>query len=163
MFALGILRAFRPAEWLILMFGMIAPAYLLLSGLFLSDKMNLLPMLLPKIHFAVSVVKEPWYWFNISTIVILVFAGLVLWYPNSNRMVIQTRKNWVVMLVLSLLLLLGLFAFNVNNQFPEILCLVPMAAFISNYFLYTRRSILANFLVLLSLVVVAHHNLHLMR
>ncbi len=163
MFALGILRAFRPAEWLILLFGMIAPAYLLLSGLFLFDKMNLLPMLLPKIHFAVSIAKDPWYWFNLSTIVVLVIAGLILWYPNSNRMVIQTRKNWVVMLVLSLLLLLGLFAFNANNQFPEVLCLVPMAAFLSNYFLYTRRSILANFLVLVSVAAIVHHHLQLMK
>jgi hypothetical protein len=163
MFALGILRAFRPAEWLILLFGMVAPAYLLLSGLFLFDKMNLLPMFLPKVHFAVSIAKDPWYWFNLSTIVLLVIAGLILWYPNSNRMVIQTRKNWVVMLVLSLLLLLGLFAFNVNNQFPEVLCLVPMAAFVSNYFLYTRRSILANLLVLVSVAAIVHHNLQLMK
>jgi hypothetical protein len=163
MFALGILRAFRPAEWLILVFGMVAPAYLLLSGLFLSDKMNLLPMLLPKIHFTISITKEPWYWFNVSTIAVLVFAGLILWYPNSNRMVIQTRKNWVVMLVLSLLLLLGLFAFNAYNQFPEILCLIPMAAFVSNYFLYTRRSILANLLVLVSAATIVHNHLQLMK
>jgi hypothetical protein len=163
MFALGILRAFRPAEWLILVFGMVAPAYLLLSGLFLSDKMNLLPMLLPKVHFSVSIIKEPWYWFNVSTIAVLVFAGLILWYPNSNRMVIQTRKNWVVMLVLSLLLLLGLFAFNAYNQFPEILCLIPMAAFVSNYFLYTRRSILANLLVLVSAATIVHNHLQLMK
>ena len=163
MFALGILRAFRAAEWLILFFGMIAPAYLLLSGLFLFDKMNLLPMFLPKIHFAVSIAKDPWYWFNLSTIVVLVVAGLILWYPNSNRMVIQTRKNWVVMLVLSLLLLLGVFAFNANSHFTEVLCLVPMAAFLSNYFLYTRRSILANFLVLVSAAVIVHHHFQLIK
>ena len=163
MFALGILRPFKPAEWLILVIGMIAPAYLLLSGLFLFDKMNLLQTLLPKIHFAVSIIKDPWYWFNLSTIVILILAGLILWYPNSNRMVIQTRKNWVVMLILSLLSLLSLFVFSTNYQFPEILCLVPMAAFVSNYFLYTRRSILANFLVLVSIVIVVHHHLQLLK
>jgi hypothetical protein len=161
MFALGILRAFRPTEWLILLLGIIAPAYLVLSGLFLSNKMQVLPMLLPKIHFAISIIKDPWYWFSLSTIVVLVLAGLILWYPNSNRMVIQTRKNWVVMLILSLLLLLNLFAFSNNNQFPEILCLVPMAAFLSNYFLYTRRSILANLLVLVSVATIVHNHLQL--
>lgn len=163
MFALGILRAFRPTEWLILLLGIIAPAYLVLSGLFLSNYMQLLPMLLPKIQFAISITKDPWYWFNLSTIVILVVAGLILWYPNSNRMVIQTRKNWVVMLILSLLLLLNLFAFSNKNQFPEILCLVPMAAFLSNYFLYTRRSILANLLVLVSVASIVHHHLQLVK
>jgi hypothetical protein len=163
LFALGILRAFKPAEWLILLLGVIAPVYLLLSGLFLFDKMNFVPLFLPKIQFVITLVKEPWYWFNLSVIFIFVLAGLISWFPNSNRMVIQTRKNWVLMLILSLLFLFGLFIFNSNNQFPEILFLVPIAAFVSNYFLYTRRSILANFLVLLAIGSIIHHHLVLFK
>lgn len=163
MFALGILRAFKPAEWLILLLGVLAPVYLLLSGMFLFDKMNLLPIFLPKIKFAITIIKEPWYWINLSVIFILILAGLISWYPNSNRMVIQTRKNWIVMFIVSLVFLVSVFLFSFNNQFPEILCLVPMSAFVSNYLLYTRRLILANFIVLLAVGVIIHQHLAFFR
>ncbi len=162
-FALGILRPFKPAEWLILLLGVIAPAYLLLSGLYLFNRMDLLPIFLPKIKLAITVVKQPWYWINLSVVFILLLAGLISWYPNSNRMVIQTRKNWIVMFIFFLFLIISVLLFSSNNQFPEILCLVPIAAFVSNYLLYTRRSILANFLVLLAVIVIFHHHFELFK
>lgn len=163
LFALAILRPFKTAEWFIVLLGILAPAYLLLAGLFLTDKLYLLSYFIPKVHLSISFVKEPWYWASFSFIIILVLAGLISWYPNSNRMVIQTRKNWVVMLILSILLLISLVLFNSNNQFPEVICIFPMAAFIANYFMYTQRTILANFIVLASASVIVYHHLQLIK
>jgi len=163
LFSLAILRPFKTAEWFIVLLGIIAPAYLLLAVLFLTDKFYLLSHFIPQIHLRLSINKEPWYWASLSVTIILIIAGLISWYPNSNRMVIQTRKNWVVMLIISVLLLISLLLFNSNNQFPEVLCMFPMAAFVANYFMYTQRTILANFIVLASSSIIVYHLLQLIR
>lgn len=159
LFALSILRSFKPTEWLILIIGIVAPVYLFVSGLFLTNKMALLLNLLPQIHFHFSVIKNPWFWSNIATIFILTIAGLVVWYPNSNRLVIQIRKNWLVMLIFFVLSLISTLLFTSKFYFAEVLCIVPMAAFISNFFLYPQRKILINVLLLLATVMIVYNNM----
>ena len=162
LFALSILRSFKPTEWLILIIGIVAPVYLFVSGLFLTDKMALLLKLVPQFHFHFSVMKNPWFWCNLSIIFLLTIAGLFIWYPNSNRMVIQIRKNWVVMLLFFILSLIGMLLFTSKSYFPEVLCIVPMAAFVSNFFLYPQRKILINLLLLIATVMIVYNNLQVM-
>ena len=162
LFALAILRPFRITEWIIFIVGLIAPVYLLVAGMFLSDSMPLLNKFIPQIHFKYSIVTNPWYWSNIATIGVLTIAGLLTWYPNSSRMVIQIRKNWVVMLILFVLLLSGILFFNAGKYLPEILCIVPMAAFVSNFFLYPERKILINLMLIIATVMVVYNNLQLL-
>jgi len=162
LFALAILRPFRITEWIIFIVGLIAPIYLLISGMFLFDSMPLLKKFIPQIHFTFSIIKNPWYWSNLATIGLLTIFGLFTWYPNSNRMVIQIRKNWVVMLILFVLLLGGILFFNAGKYLPEILCIVPMAAFVSNFFLYPQRKILINLMLIIATIIIVYNNLQLL-
>lgn len=161
--ALIILRPFRITEWLIFLFGLVAPLYLIFSGLFLFDSIYVYKNFIPKIQFHFSISTEPWILFRLCVITLLSFVGLLTWYPNNNRMVIQTRKSWTVMLIFFILLLVGTMFFNSNNFQPEIICLIPMAAFISNFFLYPRRTILINLLIILSLIIITYNNLILIQ
>ena len=163
LFALSILRSFKPTEWLILIIGIVAPIYLFVSGLFLADKMTLLLKLVPQFQFHFLVIKDPWFWSNVSTLFLLLIAGLFVWYPNSNRMVIQIRKNWVVMLIFFILSLIGVLIFTSKSYFPEVLCIIPMAAFVSNFFLYPQRKILINLMLIIAAVMIVYNNMQVMQ
>lgn len=162
LFALSILRSFKPTESLILVIGIIAPIYLFVSSLFLTDKMSLLLKLIPQFHFHFLLIKNPWFWSSVSTIFLLAIAGIFSWYPNSNRMVIQIRKNWLVMLIFFILSTTGILLFTNKFYFPEVLCIVPMAAFVSNFFLYPERKILINLLLIMAVIMIVYNNLQIM-
>ena len=163
LFALAILRPFKITEWIIFIVGLVAPVYLLISGMYLFNTLPLLNKFIPQIHFKFLIIKDTWYWINFSTISLLVIAGLFTWYPNSNRMVIQTRKSWVVMLILFTLSLMGILFFNSTKYLPEILSIIPMAAFVSNFFLYSRRAILVSLFFISAIVIIVCNNLQLLK
>jgi hypothetical protein len=154
-FALAIVRPFKISEWLILLLGVIAPIYLLLSGLFLTNNFIAAKQMIPKFTFnTFAISKNYLVWFTGSLLAFLLILGFSNWYPNSNRMVIQIRKNWSVMLVLLLFSIPSIFIFYKDGLMPAILCYVPLAAFISNYFLYTKKLLIANLIILLSIAVI---------
>lgn len=158
LFALSILRPFKPTEWLILIIGIVAPAYLFMSGLFLFDKMQIAKDFIPHFHFQYSLIKNGWFWANVSTITILCILGMLVWYPNNNRMVIQIRKSWLVLLIFFILSLIGILFFPSKNYFPELLCIVPMAAFISNFLLYPQRKIFVHLMLIISGILIVYNN-----
>lgn len=155
-FALGVARPFRFNEWVILLLGIITPAYFWCGYLFITNQ------LMPVIHsfagvFAVHKIIAP----NIKHIIAaLAAAGLVLvtgifgWQANSSRMVIQVRKLWGTLFVMLLLMVPVLFI--VANAWPGALLLacMPAAAFAGNAFLYPKKIISAILFWLMVTVVV---------
>lgn len=155
-FALGVARPFRFNEWIILLLGIITPAYFWCGYLFITGQ------LMPVIHsftgvFKVHKVLDA----NIKYIAIaLAAAGLVLvtgifgWQANSSRMVIQVRKLWGTLFVMLLLMVPVLFV--MVNTWPAALLLacVPAAAFMGNAFLYPKKIISAILFWLMVAVVV---------
>jgi len=155
-FALGVARPFRFNEWIILLLGIITPAYFWCGYLFLTNQ------LMPVINSLTGVFKlhkvlDP----NIKHIIIaLALAGLALvtgivnWQANSSRMVIQVRKLWGTLFVM--LLLMAPMLFIMVNTWPGglLLACVPAAAFMGNAFLYPKRIISAILFWLMVAVVV---------
>ncbi len=159
LFALLILRSFKIVEWLIFILGLLTPIYLLLAALYLFDQLDYLNHFGMGLQFNFQIKQETWYLLSISTIVFLTLAGLVTWYPNSNRMVIQSRKSWGVILIFFILSVIGVLFLSTSNFYTEILCLVPCAAFVSNFFLYPSKKILINFFLIVITVFVVHQNM----
>jgi hypothetical protein len=160
-FALGILRSFKPSEWFILIIGIVAPIYLLVSSLYLTDHLYLVQKLLPQLQFRFLLNKDPWQWYNLILLFLLTIAGLIVWFPNSNRMVIQIRKSWLVILILFLLSLLDITFFNNKNYAPEVLSMVTQAAFLANFFTYPKKTILINLLLLAAVVALVYNNVQI--
>lgn len=164
LFALAVVRPFRPAEWMILLMGVLLPYYFLASYLFLNDQLisirNYIPFL--QVHLPVS---NPDIWFIISLcyLFLVLLAGLFYWQKFNNRMVIQIRKNWAVMMVLLLILLLVPFIFMGAAMESAILCLIPLTAFVANAFGYPKRLLLPNLLFWLGIVLVVHNNWELIK
>ncbi len=163
LFALLILRPFKIVEWLIFILGLITPIYILLSALYLTNNLNYVNHFTLNFSFDFRIKQETWYLISVCTIVLLTIAGLVTWYPNSNRMVIQSRKSWGVILIFFLLSIIGILFLHRFDFYTEILCLVPCAAFVSNFFLYPSKKILIHFFLIVVAVIIVHQNIILIK
>ncbi|MCX6208848.1 MAG: hypothetical protein NTZ59_04945 [Bacteroidetes bacterium] len=155
---LAILRPFRMAEWFILLIGIIAPFYLLFATLYLNN-FNFQQIVIEKVKFYISFhQKDAWYFVTFFTIVLLMVAAFINWYPNSNRLVIQIRKNWVVMLILLFTTLLTIPIYTKMGALPELITLVPMAAFLANFFVYPKKLFFVNVFVFLVAIIIVYNN-----
>ncbi len=159
LFALAVVRPFRLTEWFVLLIGIITPYYFLLAVLFLTDQTNILYHFIPEIQFNLPIQQpDVWFWINISAMLFLLLVGFYFWIPASNRMVIQRRKNWSVMLVMLIILLAVPFVFKKAGIESGILFTVPLVAFISNAFLNPKRMWIPNLLFWIAMVIVIHNN-----
>ncbi|OIR03386.1 hypothetical protein GALL_144570 [mine drainage metagenome] len=159
LFALAVVRPFRLTEWLVLVIGIVTPYYFLMAGLFLTDHMNLLYHFVPDIKFNLPVHQpDVWFWINVSAMLLLLLSGFYFWVSAANRMVIQLRKNWSVMLVMLLILLAVPFIFKNAGIESGILFTVPLVSFISNAFLNPKRLWMPNLLFWIAAVIVIHNN-----
>ncbi|GAC1532985.1 MAG: hypothetical protein NVS3B15_13560 [Sediminibacterium sp.] len=164
LFALAVVRPFRLAEWLILLMGALLPFYFVFSWLFLQDNTAAFSSFLPSLHLGLPL--QRWdvpFIVSVSFLLLALLTGLVYWQRNINRMVIQIRKNWGVMMVILLVLLPIPFIFYHAGIESAIMSLVPLAAFAANGFSYPRRLFLPNLLFWLAIVLIIHHNLALIK
>ncbi len=160
LFALIIVRPFRIAEWIVLLMGVITPLYILFSILFLTDKWNLVTQFLPKLHLGLPKFqyKDFWVVFTISTIFISLLAGLVYYSNASNRVIIQIRKNWSVLVVMLLLMLPIPFIFTNTAMYAVEMLIIPLSAFIANAYLYPKKLLFPNLLFFLAVAAIIHNN-----
>ncbi|MFY8004747.1 MAG: hypothetical protein ACOVNR_07880, partial [Chitinophagaceae bacterium] len=138
--------------------------YLIISLLFLNDQMVLLKSFIPSIKFLLPVITtDLFFWISTALIALLVLAGLIVWSPQNNRMIIQIRKSWNVMLVMLLIILIVPLFVTHAGMASAVLIMVPFAAFISNVFLYPKRLWFPNLLFFLVLALVCYYNWQLLK
>jgi len=159
LFALAVVRPFRIVEWILLLMGILLPYYFLASYLFLNNQIKTFTHYLPILKLQYPVLQtDLWMWINIGYLFIALIAGMIYWQRYNNRLVMQIRKNWSVMLVLLLILVIAPFLFDGAGMDTAILCLIPLSAFVANAFGYPRRLILPNLLFWLGILLVVHNN-----
>ncbi len=131
---LGQLRAFRIKEWLQYVAALFIPIYIVLSLMYIND--NWQPrLLLPQ--WGIAGVQQNWngyWWLFAGFYVLLGLIALNSWRRNLNRMLIQSRKNWYVLLLGGLLWLPS--AFWPQHHFMASLVFIsfPAGMYISNIF-----------------------------
>ena len=164
LFALAVVRPFRPAEWILLLMGIMVPYYFLGAYLFLNDQLATIRHYLPilQLHFPVPHPNQ-WLWISLGYLLLILLVGIFYWQQFINRMVIQIRKNWGVMMVLLLILVIAPFLFVGGGMDTAILCLIPLSAFVANAFGFPKRLLLPNILFWLAMVLVVHNNWELIK
>jgi hypothetical protein len=164
LFALGIMRSFKIQEWVILLLGLIIPYYFLGAYLFFNNQLNSFTNYLPHFQLVIPSVQFNTS-FSISIIVlgIAFLAGLFYWQQYNSRLVIQIRKNWATVLVMCIVLFSAPFFFKQGGIQSVFLCLVPLAAMVSNAFSFPKRFILPNLLFLMMIIVVMYNNWQLIK
>lgn len=159
LFALAIVRPFRLAEWLILLIGVLTPYYFLVSGLYLTGSLNLLPRFTPELQLNLPVQHiDLWLGINMGVLLLSLILGFNQWLPANNRMVIQIRKDWSAMIVMLLIMLPVPFIFRMAGIESAFLITVPLASFISNAYLNPRRLWMPNIIFWITILIIAHNN-----
>jgi hypothetical protein len=156
---LAIIRPFRLGEWFIFLLGVLSIWYLAISILFLTDKLHLLSILLPKMYL-LTPIKDVhyWFWMSLGSLALLLLGGFKYWYDVTNRMVIQMRKSWGVVLIFLVLSWTSIF-FSTPTDLQNLwLCCVPLACFVANFFLYSKRNWLVNILFITCIAISAYNN-----
>lgn len=164
LFALAVVRPFRLAEWLVLLIGIVLPYYFVLSVLYLTDRLPAIGSMLPDFYLGLPTgsTDKNLLW-GLGYLAIILLFGLFFWQVSINRMVIQIRKNWGVMMVLLLTLLPVPFIFQLGGLESGLLALIPVSAFAANAFANPRNLGLPNLLFILAIAVIAINNWHLLK
>lgn len=157
-FGLAITRPFKPAEWLIALFGIITPYYFLLAIVFLTDQWK-------GYQFPGFAVTNPVFnqtqW-AYAAIIIVLFASIVGIFfirQNFRRQLIQARKSWNLAFLYLAVALFVPFV-NATHTFDYwILCAVPLSAFLGATFLYPSRNwfpLLLHWLMVVFVIVISY-------
>jgi hypothetical protein len=73
-------------------------------------------------------------------------------------MVIQIRKNWNIMIVMVIMLLIIPFIFYNAGLQSAALSIIPLAAIIANIFLYPKKMLVPNLFFALAIIIIIHNN-----
>ncbi len=158
-FALAILRPFKLQEWFVLIMGILVPYYFLGAWLFVTDQLNTIIQYLPRLDFEIpKFIFNKSFVISLSVFILSFLAGFIYWQQFNSRLVIQTRKNWSVLLLMSLFLIAVPFVFKSVGFEASFICIVPVSAIVSNAFSYPRRPIFPNFLFLLFILAIVYNN-----
>lgn len=164
LFALAVVRPFRLAEWFILLMGIALPYYFVLSGLFLTDRLSEFQSMVPDFYLGIPEgASGAVFLRGVIGLGVLLLCGLFFWQVSINRMVIQIRKNWGVMMVMLLTLLPVPFIFQLGGLESGILCLIPISAFVANAFSNPRNLSFPNLLFIAAVIIIGLNNWYLLK
>jgi hypothetical protein len=135
-FTLFIMRPFRIQEWVIALLGVTTPYYFFALALYFTDRWKW-DHIIPSISF--NFPRMPTSVFITISIVLLVVPfviGGVFVQNNLNKMLIQVRKGWSLLLIM-LMISISVILIEGNTDYVNwILCLVPISAFHSAAYFY---------------------------
>lgn len=143
-FALFIMRPFRLREWLIGFLGVTTPYYFLGIALFLTDQFavdKVIPTVVldfPAIPSSIAATVA------ISLLVIPFMSGGYYVQDNLNKMLIQVRKTWSLLLIFLIISLLIILVNGGNHYVNWICCLIPLSVFHAAAYFYPNRSLIAS-------------------
>lgn len=131
-----IMRPFIIREWLIALLGVTTPYYFFFIYLYLTNHWSW-SQLTPKLHFSIPAMPQNVFiTISISLLVLVFMIGGFYIQNNLNKMLIQVRKNWSLLL---LLLIVSTFITLINGGAQPInwvLCMVPLACFHAAAYFY---------------------------
>lgn len=136
---LMILRPFRINELVLLVFGILTPYYFYAIYLFLNDRL-LWSNVFPRITLQVPVLKSTiWVALAVVLMGIPFLMGGYFVQANLNKMLIQARKNWSILLLYLLLSLVIPFINTFTSLHNWVLAAAPFAAFHACAYLYPQK------------------------
>jgi len=137
--ALFIMRPFAIREWLLGLLGVTTPYYFLGIILFLNNQFAW-TKILPIIHFTLPVLPNS---VTITLSILLLMLGFVIggFYVqnNLNKMLIQVRKNWSLLLLYLMVAALMLLTNGKENYVSWLLFAVPLSAFHASAYFYPNN------------------------
>ncbi|WP_126970402.1 DUF6427 family protein [Gynurincola endophyticus] len=134
-----VMRPFRFKEWLICLLGVLTPYYFVAVILFLTDKFSW-SVILPDLDFHLPVLlKDQKLVISLSLLIFPFLMGAFWVQASLNKMLIQVRKSWSLLLLMILIsITIALLNFE-NNLSDWVLTAVPFAAFHAAAYHYPKK------------------------
>jgi len=128
-FTLYIMRAFHIREWIIAFIGVTTPYYFLALVLYLTNNWNI-QYLLPSVSFNLpGMPSSILVTVSITLLMIPFIIGGYFVQNNLNKMLIQVRKNWSLLLLFLIISVMIMMVSGGYNYVNWVLCVVPLSAF----------------------------------
>ena len=139
-FSLFIMRPFRIREWLIGFLGVTTPFYFVAVILFLTDRLAV-EDIVPNIRFDLPAIPASIFTtISIGLLVIPFIIGGFFVQDNLNKMLIQIRKTWSILLIFLIISVLLILVSGGDKYVNWICCLVPLSAFHAAAYYFPERS-----------------------
>lgn len=136
LFGLVTMRPFRVREWLMGVLGFTCPYYFLFIVLYLSGHWNL-KNIIPHIVFTVPVMpRSVWTTLGIFWLVVPFIIGGFFVQKNLNKVLIQIRKSWSLILLFLLVSVIIILINRADSYENWIVMAVPFAAFHAAAYFY---------------------------
>jgi len=137
--ALLTMRPFRIREWLVGLLGFTFPYYFLFLILYLSGNWNWRDML-PRIVFTLPVMPSSiWITLGIVFLVVPFMIGGYFVQNNLNKVLIQIRKGWSLLLLFLMVAVVIILLNRANSYENWIVTAVPFAAFHAAAYYYPAK------------------------
>lgn len=139
--ALFVMRPFRIREWLISLLGITAPYYFLAILLYLSNGWDW-NKLRPDINFTLPVMPSSLFTtISIALLVLPFMIGGFFVQANLNKMFIQVRKSWSLLLLFLVIATLIVLVDGGINYVNWMLCAIPLTGFHAAAYYFPRKNI----------------------
>jgi len=146
LFALLIMRPFRIQEWFVGFVGFTSPYYFLILILYFIHQLNW-SNLVPHIRFTFPAIPTSiWIIISISLLVIPFIIGGFYVQNNLNKMLIQVRKSWSLLLVFFISAILVIIINKAGSYENWIVTAMPFAVFHAAAYYYPVNRVLVNLL-----------------
>lgn len=135
---LTITRPFKLPEWIIALFGILAPAYFYGAWLFLTDQWKNFQW--PDVSVTVPGIRESGLvYVALAILALAVIIGSVFVQNNVRRLLVQSRKSWSLIYLYFVVALLVPFLADSINLGDWILAILPMSAIMAAALFYPER------------------------
>jgi hypothetical protein len=95
---------------------------------------------------------------SLALIAVVLFIGMIYWQRENRRLIIQVRKNWVVLNVMLLLMLPLPFITYKAGMDNFLTFIVPLSPMIAKAFLTPKKETLPNIIFWCFLVLILINN-----
>jgi Family of unknown function (DUF6427) len=139
LFGLITMRPFRVREWFVCLLGFTCPYYFLFLVLYLTNNWSW-KNIMPHIVFTVPAIPSSiWITLGIVWLIVPFIIGGIFVQNNLNKVLIQIRKSWSLLLLFALVSVIIILINKVNSYENWIVLAVPFAAFHAAAYYYPAR------------------------
>ena len=143
--AVAITRPFVLAEYVAAIMGYLTPFYFLAAWWYITDRINLFPRLFSFKFTYPTHLPLPEVWVGLGLFVVLLALGSFRLRKGFLKMLIQVRKNWLVVNVYLIFSVLEIFIIK-NGFFTNYLVLLPATSLIAVFaFNHEKKKKISNF------------------
>lgn len=154
------MRAFRLTEWIIALLGVICPAYLLGTYMYLTDRS--VTDVLPHMGLEMPVITDYKVWGATIASMLFFVLGWLLLQRTFKKMLIQGRKIWAVMAIYVIIaMIIPFFSYHFSPA-NWVLVMLPLCMFAGNVFWSINNNTAGNVIhfILLAYVIVMQYFSH---